>query len=74
MTFGFSCEVQGSYFRGEEVSSDVSVVSSDISFPMSACLPNYNLCTPERSFIGGEGNQDQPGFGERTKWRWVQGQ
>ncbi len=44
-------------FRGEEVSSDISLVSSDISFPMSACLPNYNLCTPERTFISRDGNK-----------------
>lgn len=44
-------------FKGEEVSSNISVVTSEISFLMSACLPNYNLCTPERSFITGEGNR-----------------
>ena len=44
-------------FQGEEVSSDVSMVSSEISFPMSACLPNHNLCTPERSFISEESNK-----------------
>ena len=27
------------------------MVSSDISFPMSACLPNRNLCTPERAIV-----------------------
>jgi hypothetical protein len=44
-------------FRGEEVSSNISVVSSEISFPMSSCLPNYNLCTPERPFVSGEGTR-----------------
>lgn len=43
-------------FEGEKVSSDVSQVSSDISFPMAACLPNRNLCTPEHSFARAEGN------------------
>ena len=38
-------------FAGADVSSTMSVVSSDISFPMSACLPNRNLCTPERAFV-----------------------
>ena len=42
-------------FQGEEVSSDISVVSSEISFPMSACLPHYNLCTPERAFVERKG-------------------
>jgi hypothetical protein len=38
-------------FAGTDASSNISVVSSDITFPMSACLPNRNLCTPERSFV-----------------------
>ena len=38
-------------FAGTEVSSSMSVVSSDITFPMSACLPNRNLCTPERAYV-----------------------
>ena len=42
-------------FGGEETSSDISVVSSEISFPMSACLPNYNLCTPERAYVERKG-------------------
>jgi len=29
----------------------MSVVSSDIMFSMSACLPSRNLCTPERAFV-----------------------
>jgi hypothetical protein len=36
---------------GATVSSSVSMVSSDISFPMSACLPNRNLCTPEQAIV-----------------------
>jgi hypothetical protein len=43
-------------FHGENVSSDVSQVSSDISFSMAACLPNRNLCTPERSFVRAQGD------------------
>ncbi len=44
-------------FEAEKASSDASMVSSDISFPMAACLPNHNLCTPERSFVSAtEGN------------------
>jgi len=42
-------------FAGVDVNSSMSVVSSDISFPMSACLPNHNLCTPERAFIEQKG-------------------
>ena len=38
-------------FAGANVSSSMYVVSSDISFPMSACLPNRNLCTPERTIV-----------------------
>ena len=40
-----------------DVSSSMSVVSSDITFPMSSCLPDRNLCTPERAFVeqSGEG-------------------
>jgi hypothetical protein len=32
------------------------MISSDISFPMSACLPRRNLCTPERPFIEQKGD------------------
>jgi hypothetical protein len=38
-------------FAGAAVSSSVSVVSSNITFPMSACLPDRHLCTPERAFV-----------------------
>ena len=38
-------------FAGADVSSSMYVVSSDISFPMSACLPNRNLCTPEHAVV-----------------------
>lgn len=38
--------------------TEVSLVTHDIlSFPGSACLPNHNLCTPERAFIQQSGAQ-----------------
>jgi len=43
-------------FTRASVSSNVTVVSSAITFPMSACLPNRNLCTPEHPFIEGHGD------------------
>lgn len=43
-------------FEAENTSADVSQVSSEISFPMAACLPNHNLCTPERSFVSAAEN------------------
>lgn len=55
---GFTASTGGGYenhdilnwsFAGADVSSSMSVVSSQISFLMSACLPDRNLCTPERS-------------------------
>ncbi len=38
-------------FVSTTVSSSMAVVSSDITFPMSDCLPERNLCTPERAFV-----------------------
>jgi hypothetical protein len=38
-------------FEETAVSSTVAMVSSDITFSMSACLPNRNLCTPERAIV-----------------------
>ncbi len=38
-------------FDETAVSSSVAMVSSDITFSMSACLPNRNLCTPERAIV-----------------------
>jgi hypothetical protein len=38
-------------FASADVSSIMSVVSSQITFLMSACLPDRNLCTPERTTI-----------------------
>jgi hypothetical protein len=57
---GFTASTGGGYenhdilnwsFAGASVSSSMSVVSSDITFAMSACLPDRNLCTPERVFV-----------------------
>lgn len=42
-------------FGQSSVSSNMAAVSSDITFPMSACLPNRNLCTPERPFVERKG-------------------
>ena len=42
-------------FTQPSISSNVAMVSSDITFPMSACLPNRNLCTPERALIEHKG-------------------
>jgi hypothetical protein len=33
------------------ISSSMYMVTSDITFPRSACLPNHNLCTPESAFV-----------------------
>jgi len=38
-------------FGGTAVSSNMYMVTSDLLFPRSACLPNRNLCTPENAFI-----------------------
>jgi hypothetical protein len=38
-------------FGKTEVSSSMYMVTSDILFPRSECLPNRKLCTPERAFI-----------------------
>jgi hypothetical protein len=57
---GFTASTGGGYenhdilnwsFAEAEVSSSMSVVSSEISFLRSACLPDRNLCTPERAVI-----------------------
>jgi len=57
---GFTASTGGGYenhdilnwfFGSATVSSNISVVSSDITFAMSACLPDRNLCTPERAFV-----------------------
>ena len=38
-------------FGGTAVSSNMYMVTSNLLFPRSACLPNRNLCTPENAFI-----------------------
>ncbi|HKS96347.1 MAG TPA: L-type lectin-domain containing protein [Terriglobia bacterium] len=38
-------------FGRADVSSSLYSVTSDITFPRSACLPNRNLCTPESAFV-----------------------
>jgi hypothetical protein len=43
-------------FGGAEVSTSMSVVSSQISFAMSGCLPDRNLCTPERAVVERNGS------------------
>lgn len=57
---GFTASTGGGYenhdilnwsFTSADVSSSMSVVSSQITFLMSACLPDRNLCTPERGAI-----------------------
>jgi hypothetical protein len=61
---GFTASTGGGYenhdivrwsFGAAKVSSNMSVVSSEISFAMSACLPGRNLCTPERAFVAPNG-------------------
>jgi len=42
-------------FGRTDVSSSMYLVTSDITFPRSACLPNHNLCTPESAFIDQNG-------------------
>jgi len=57
---GFTASTGGGYenhdilnwsFTQADVSSSISMVSSEISFLMSACLPGRNLCTPEHPVI-----------------------
>jgi hypothetical protein len=57
---GFTASTGGGYenhdilnwsFTGTDVSSSMSAVSSEITFLTSACLPDRNLCTPERAVV-----------------------
>jgi hypothetical protein len=57
---GFTASTGGGYenhdilnwsFTSTEVSSSMSVVSSDITFLMSGCLPDRNLCTPKSAVV-----------------------
>jgi hypothetical protein len=43
-------------FARTSVSSNLAIVSSEITFPMSACLADRNLCTPERPFVEQKGD------------------
>lgn len=57
---GFTASTGGGYenhdilnwsFTGAEVSSSISAVSSHITFLMSECLPDRNLCTPGKAVV-----------------------
>jgi legume-like lectin family protein len=57
---GFTASTGGGYenhdilnwsFTSTDVSSNISVVSSHITFLMSACLPDHKLCTPQRATV-----------------------
>jgi hypothetical protein len=57
---GFTASTGGGYenhdilnwsFVRTDVSSNMSVVSSNITFLMDACLPDRNLCTPESAVV-----------------------
>jgi hypothetical protein len=57
---GFTASTGGGYenhdilswsLAAPDVSSTISAVSSQITFLLSSCLPNRNLCTPERAMI-----------------------
>ncbi len=57
---GFTASTGGGYenhdilnwsFNGTDVSSSMSVVSSNITFLISACLPDRNLCTPQSAMV-----------------------
>ncbi|MBV8553569.1 MAG: hypothetical protein JOY54_19900 [Acidobacteriaceae bacterium] len=57
---GFTASTGGGYenhdilnwsFTGTDISSSLSLVSSHITFMMSACLPDRKLCTPETTIV-----------------------
>ena len=57
---GFTASTGGGYenhdilnwsFTSTDVSSSVTMVSSQITFLMSGCLPDRNLCTPESAVV-----------------------
>ena len=61
---GFTASTGGGYqnheilswsFAAENVNSGISVVSSQISFQPADCLPDRELCTPERAVIEAHG-------------------
>lgn len=43
-------------FSSTAVDSSISAVDSDISFPLAACLPGRNLCTPEHAIVERNGS------------------
>lgn len=43
-------------FARTSASSSLYTVSSDVTFPMSDCLPDRNLCTPERALVEPNGH------------------
>lgn len=43
-------------FTGASASSTASIVSSNITFMMSACLPGHNLSTPEKALVEPKGS------------------
>lgn len=55
-------------FAGMSVTSSMAIVSSDITFPMSDCLPNRNLCTPERPFVEHNGDVYHIVLPANLKW------
>jgi hypothetical protein len=48
-------DVFGWSYSAEDVSSNVATVDSDISFSLSACLPDRKLCTPEEASVAPAG-------------------
>jgi hypothetical protein len=57
---GFTASTGGGYenhdilnwsFTSENVATSMSVISSEITFLMSECLPDRSLCTPERALV-----------------------
>ncbi len=61
---GFTASTGGGYenhdilnwsFAAADVSSTMSMVSSEITFLMSSCLPGRTLCTPERAVVEAKG-------------------
>jgi len=48
-------DILGWSYAAEDVSSNIAMVDSDVSFSMSACLAGRNLCTPEEAFVAPAG-------------------
>jgi hypothetical protein len=43
-------------FNGENISTKMSVISTEITFLMTDCLPGRNLCTPEHATVEPKGD------------------